>query len=63
MTDKQKIIAGVGLLAGAGILYLLLRKPAQPPGNGGNGNGGEECLVDTDCPDNYVCVDGQCIPM
>lgn len=60
MTDKQKIIAGVGVLAAAGILYLLTRKPAPGNGNGGNG---AECLVDTDCPDNFVCVDGQCIPM
>jgi hypothetical protein len=61
--DKTKIIAGVGILAAGLGLVLLLRRPAQPPENGGNGNGnGAECLVDSDCPDYYVCVDGQCIP-
>lgn len=66
MEDKTKI--GLAVAGGAAILglILILRKPAgaePPPSNGGNGlPPGTECLVDSDCPDDFVCVDGQCIP-
>jgi Cys-rich repeat protein len=27
-----------------------------------SGNGGPECLVDSDCPSGYICVNGVCVP-
>jgi len=58
--DKKILIGGVGLLIAAGLAWLLIKRP---PPDGGNGDGGTECQVDTDCPDDFVCVDGACIPM
>jgi len=63
MEDKTKI--GLAVAGGAAILglILVLRKPAggEPPPDNGLPPG-TECLVDPDCPDDFVCVDGQCIP-
>lgn len=54
MDNRRKVALGTGI--GAMIVggVLLLKKKEPPP---------QECLVDSDCPEGYTCVNGVCVPV